>query len=186
MELKAINTILSIHAFIGCLFLLSKHIELVIRPSNRQYSQICIDSLARNESCTRLSAARTKMMMIWVKIVKNNYTNVAILINCTALAFTNRKPSEELWFWYLLVQIQDDSLSYLILMLMHMLMFVPFYCLSTAIDGIIWLEGVFVCILYSLFGEIYTSAHMYLSRLFILFHFNIAIDVIAVAKFVCC
>lgn len=177
---------MSIHAFIGCLFLLSKHIELVIRPSNRQYSQICIDFLARNESCSRFSATRTKMMVIRVKIVKNNYANVAILINCTTLAFANRKPSEELWFWYSLAQIQDDSLSYLILILMHMLMFMPFYCLSSAIDSIIWLEGIFVCILYSLFGEINRSTHMYLSRLFILFHFNIAIDVIAVVKFVCC
>lgn len=63
--------------------------------------------------------------------------------------------------------------------------------LSTAI---IRSEDAIVCISFingivlSIPGKINTNkrTHMYLSRLFILFHFNIAIVVIAVVKFVCC
>lgn len=63
------------------------------------------------------------------------------------------------------------------------------YCPLSAIDNVlIRLEGVF-CVsvravhpLLSIRSGQNANAHMYLSRLFILFHFNIAIDVIAVVK----
>lgn len=113
---------------------------------------------------------------------------MAILINCMKSAFTNRTSTMKKYgFVYASDKLQEDSLF---IRSNALRMHNSSVCICYR-RYIIWLEGGFVHIassaLVSIFGiwiyiciNKHERTHMYLSRLFILFHFNIAIDVIAV------